>query len=259
MDGFKGAVVTLIDGDIIAYSSAAHRPYLLDEDGEIYKLDTGKYAKRDATLQESLDKVDQTVEEILEETSFYCPTKMYKIYLTGKGNFRHDVATTAVYKGNRKDIEKPQWLGQVREYLIKEHAAVLSEGEEADDMIAIDATKYKGACVIASIDKDFLQIPGLHYNFNRKTFTYIGQDDGLKNFYLQILTGDAVDNIKGLHRVGPVKADKMLHGLHKEEDLWEAVVKAYDGDTDRVIENARLLWLRRKENELWEPPVKLEA
>lgn len=255
MDGFKGALVTLIDGDIIAYSSAAHRPYLLNDKGDIYKLETGKYAKREATLEEALDKVDQTIEEILDETAFYCATRMYKLYLTGKGNFRHDVAKTAVYKGNRREVEKPRWLADVREYLIKEHAAILSEGEEADDLIAIDATNYAGLCVIASIDKDFLQIPGLHYNFNRKTFTYIGKDDGLKNFYTQILTGDAVDNIKGLHRVGPVTADKMLHGLHKEEDLWEAVVKAYDGDVDRVIENARLLWLRRKEGELWEPPM----
>ncbi len=32
------------------------------------------------------------------------------------------------------------------------------------------------------------------------------------------------------------------------------VVKAYDGDEGRVLENARLLWLRRYENQMWEPP-----
>jgi len=46
----------------------------------------------------------------------------------------------------------------------------------------------------------------------------------------------------------------MLDGVDNELDLWDAVLKAYDGDVDRVVENARLLWLRRTEGELWEPP-----
>ncbi len=77
-----------------------------------------------------------------------------------------------------------------------------------------------------------------------KTFQY------LNNFPV---TGDAADNIKGLYRVGPKKAEKILDGLVKEEDLWDAVLKAYDGDRERVIENARLLGLRREEGELWQP------
>ena len=46
----------------------------------------------------------------------------------------------------------------------------------------------------------------------------------------------------------------MLKGCNTEEELWEAVLNAYDGDLERVLENARLLWLRRYEGELWEPP-----
>lgn len=256
MDNYHGALITLIDGDIIAYRAAAHRPYLLDEEGQIYKKDDGKYAKRAATLDECLSKADEMIDDIVMATSFYNRTEIYKVFLTGKGNFRYEVAKTYAYKENRKDTPKPVFLQDLRNYLIKNYHAVVSQGEEADDVIAIEATKYKGRAIIASIDKDFLQVPGLHYNFARNQFIYIGKDDGLKNFYKQILTGDSVDNIVGLHRVGPVTADKMLDGLKTEEELWEAVVKAYDGDTDRIIENARLLWLRRKEGELWEPPVK---
>jgi 5'-3' exonuclease len=68
------------------------------------------------------------------------------------------------------------------------------------------------------------------------------------------LTGDNADNIKGLYGIGPKKAEKLLAGCDTEESMWEVVVKAYDNDIDRIIENARLLWLRRYENELWEPP-----
>ncbi len=42
-------------------------------------------------------------------------------------------------------------------------------------------------------------------------------------------------------------------------EMWNVVVDAYDGDEERVIENARLLWLRREEGELWEPPTRREG
>ena len=84
--------------------------------------------------------------------------------------------------------------------------------------------------------------------------TKVTPDEGIKSFYTQILTGDTADNIVGLQGIGPKKAEKLLDGADTEDDLWDAVLKAYDGDVDRVVENARLLWLRRYEGELWEPP-----
>ena len=55
--------------------------------------------------------------------------------------------------------------------------------------------------------------------------------------------------------MGPVKAAKILEGCSTEQELYDACVKAYDGDLDRVLENARLLWLRRYEGEMWMPPL----
>jgi 5'-3' exonuclease len=77
----------------------------------------------------------------------------------------------------------------------------------------------------------------------------------MKFFYTQILTGDRADNIGGLHGVGPVKASKILQGCETENELWDAVVKAYEGDVEHVLENARLLWLRRYEGEIWCQPI----
>ena len=77
-------------------------------------------------------------------------------------------------------------------------------------------------------------------------------------FYEQILTGDRADNIVGLKGIGPVKAKRILADCDKEQDLWDAVVTAYDGDEERVTENARLLWLRRQRNEIWVPPSSRE-
>ncbi len=84
--------------------------------------------------------------------------------------------------------------------------------------------------------------------------TKVSEWDGLLFFYTQVLTGDNADNIKGLYGVGPKKAAKLLEGCETEQDLYVAVLQAYAGDEDRVIENARLLWLRRYEGQLWEPP-----
>jgi len=225
----------LIDGDIIAYRAA--------------------FATQDKLPKDAEDKAEELIQYILQETLVFPSPNDYKVYLTGKGNFRHDVAKSHEYKGNRKSIEKPLHLKHVRQYLIDKHNAIVSEGEEADDLIAIEATRLGKNTTVASIDKDMLQIPCKHFNFGRGEWYNVDEWSGLNFFYKQILTGDAADNIIGLYKVGPVKAEKMLDEAETEEDLWNKCVDAYNGDVDRVLENARLLWLRRREDELWQPPV----
>ena len=227
----------IIDGDIVAYR-ASFASISFDE----------HYLEQ---------KIDELISYILEECSFYCSTGDYVIYLTGKGNFRKEIAKTAEYKGNRKSVEKPIFLEQARDYLQKKYNAIISSGEEADDLIAMEATRIGSEVIVASVDKDMLQLPALHFNFNRKDdkWTLVKEFEGLKFFYTQIITGDSADNIKGIFRVGPVKAKAMLEDCDDEASLWEAVVKAYEGNTERVIENGRLLWLRRYEGQIWEPPV----
>jgi hypothetical protein len=184
-----------------------------------------------------------------------CFVDRWEMYLTGKGNFRESIATTAVYKGNRVDIPKPEHHAVLRSHLIEEWNAVVVQGQEADDTIATRATTLGDDCVIVSLDKDLDQVAGYHYNFVKREAYYITPEEGLLRFYCQILTGDAADNIKGIHGIGNVKARKLLHDAEDEAEMYHRCVTAYDGSEDRVIENARLLWLRRTENEpLWTPP-----
>lgn len=224
----------LIDGDILAYRAA--------------------FATQDALPQDAEDKVEELVQYVLGETLVFPSPSDYYVFLTGKGNFRYEIAKSHEYKGNRKGTDKPLHLQHVRDYLVAKHNAIISEGEEADDLISKKATELGPTTVVASIDKDMLQIPCRHFNFVKNEWRDVDEFSGLKFFYKQILTGDTADNIIGLYRVGSVKADKMLEGCETEEDLWDAVLKAYDGDIERVVENARLLWLRRREEELWQPP-----
>jgi hypothetical protein len=221
----------LIDGDIIGYRIG----FSTEEENEKIVI------SRVATFVETM-----LWEDLEAET--------YQGYLTGKDNFRNDIARTAPYKGNRT-APKPKHLQLIRDYLVSAWDFQVSVGQEADDSIAIEHVARDYESIIASIDKDFLQLKGKHWNFVKKEFTEVTEEEALLNFYLQVLTGDRVDNIIGLKGVGPVKAKQKLEGCESAADMYSACVEAYGGSEERVIENCQLLWLRREANQLWQPPT----
>jgi hypothetical protein len=182
----------------------------------------------------------------------------YRAYITGSTNFRFDVAVTIPYKGNRKDVAKPKHYAALRKHL-GDMGAATTQGEEADDAVGIDSSN--GNYWIVHVDKDLNQLKGWHYNPVKDIEYYVSEFEGLYNFYTQMLVGDRVDNIQGLNGIGPVKAAKILADCTDEQQLYKAICNAYEkhGEThDRVIENARLLWLRRESNQSWSPPTRNE-
>jgi len=224
----------LIDGDIFAYRAA--------------------FSCEDQDVEDALDKVDDKLQWAIYACALEYDVEDYEVFLTGKGNFRYDIATTAEYKGNRKDVEKPEHLAAIRQHMIDNWEAVVSKGEEADDLIAIAATEIGPEAIVVTVDKDMQQLPCRHYNPVKGEHSVVSEYEGTKFFYKQILTGDRADNIVGLYRVGPAKAEKMVTDCETEADFYEVCLREYGGEEDRVIENARLLWLRRYPNQLWEPP-----
>ena len=228
----------LFDSDIFAYRAASACE---DED--------------EATAQRTLDRlIVDTLMCGVDNIYPDCFVDSWGMHLTGKNNFRYQIATTVPYKGNRVDKPKPKHLAFLRSHLVKEWGATISEGEEADDTIAIEATKLGDNCVIVSLDKDLDQICGWHYNFVKRLGYYITPEEALVKLYTQMLTGDAADNIKGLFRIGPVKAAKIIGDTTDELELYNKVLEAYEGDAERVLENAQLLFLRRYEGQIWNPP-----
>lgn len=225
--------VVLMDGDILAYTAAFHAK------------------ANNNTQEEAKHKIDSTIRWTLAQLN----ASEYKVYLTGKGNFRYEVNKT--YKAHRI-APKPSLLPWCREYLRWEYKAIVSEGEEADDLIAMEAARmnYQG-CVIASVDKDFLQVPVPIYNFRKGGLTNVSPEEGLRFFYLQCIMGDGADNIKGIPGVGIKGAEKALEGIVFEKDLYDKTLWLYEEhglNAEDLTSNARLLWLRRYENEMWEPP-----
>lgn len=211
----------LIDADIVAYRVACT---LQEDDAEDFV-----YARTE-------DLVDQ----ILVNTE----ATEYRLFLTGKNNFRYSIYPE--YKAHRP-TEKPFWLEKCREYLIATFNAEVINGQEADDALGINQTEDT---IICSIDKDLLMIPGQHYNFVKDEFITVTPESGIRHFYMQCLTGDRSDNIKGIEKIGPKKAEKILAGCVTEQEMFNAVRDAYSNDEEFLM-NGRVLWIRRKENEDW--------
>jgi 5'-3' exonuclease len=220
---------------------------LLDGDIFVYRIG---YASDGESKGVAISRMASFVEDLIMMPEI----GDYIGYLTGSNNYRKEIAKEAPYKGNRV-AAKPEHYEFLREYLVKSWGFEMVEGQEADDAIGIKAyTLDTDDYMIYSIDKDLDMIRGWHYNFNRDEKYFVDEDDTLRTFYKQVLTGDRVDNIPGLKGIGPKKADKILSDALTEAELFTAVLAAYDGDILRMTEMAQLLWIRRKEGELWQPP-----
>ena len=222
---------------------------LIDADSLCYAVG---FSSNDVDEALAVSRLESTMVELCMDLE----CEDYKGFLTGKGNFRVELAKTVPYKGTRP-TEKPQHLQALRDHLVSSWGFVVVDGIEADDAVGIEAYKVsEDESIMVHIDKDLNQFRGHHYNYRKKEKYYVSEFEGWYNFYLQILTGDRIDNIQGLKGIGPAKGAKLLKGCETVEQLYQAVLLAYEGDTERVHENAHLLYLQRKEGDVWQPPQK---
>jgi 5'-3' exonuclease len=202
--------------------------------------------------------------------------------LDGKNNFRKDVGTLKVYKGNRKKsnlLDTFPYYFKIRDLLIEHYRFVVADGAEADDVVSIlqnrmtirdgNRTEYK--TVIASTDKDLLQIEGYHYNIRTNKKTFVCREgsimltpnrkkliaNGEKLLFAQLLTGDTADNIPGLPKNGPVKAYKELVKKTTTEcrDHVMGLYQNYYGDLEAFKENFRLVYILRESKSLETPEI----
>ena len=225
----------LIDADYLIYGVG----FASEEDSE-------KFAK---------SRLVETLEDLVY---IHLKADSYEAFLTGKNNYRYEIAKTVPYKGNRKDAKKPKHYDALRECMITRLGAVIVDGQEADDEVAIRMTKEPDQYLLVGVDKDLRQIPGWHHNPHKAQTEYIDDFQAYKSFCLQLLTGDRVDNIPGLEGIGPKKAAKALQDASTKEELLKAAFKKYQElghSLDYFTEQGQLLWLRRTEGELWLPQI----
>ncbi len=210
-----------------------------------------------------IDCIETRLLEIKER--LVCNT--YSGYLTGKNNFRHKVATVKPYKGNRKS-EKPYHYQAIRDYLIENHGAIVVDGMEADDAVAIEATRNPAA-IIVSRDKDLKQLPSVVYSYplgksqesldNNNTAS--GKPFAIINFLRQVVTGDTTDNYPGLPKKGGAYFDKLMIdaydavkyklGIDFVREIFTRIQFEYiehygEKGIERFLEQATLAWMVRE-------------
>ncbi len=175
-------------------------------------------------------------------------------YLTGSTNFRNEI--TDDYKANRLDAVKPIHHHKIKEFMIENWDAKLEHNLEADDLVAMEANSLekKGELyLVIALDKDLNCIPGWHFDPNKKDIYFLSEKQAQYNFFTQLLVGDIVDNIKGVHGIGPVKAAKALDGKNNEE-RWAKVKEIYEERypenwKERLEKCVELIHLRRDPNQ----------
>jgi 5'-3' exonuclease len=220
---------------------------LIDGDILVYRIG---FASENETESIAMARCSEFIEDLILFNGF----GEYQGYLTGKKNFRNEIAVTAPYKGNRKSA-KPKHYQLLRDYMESAWSFTMIEDQEADDAIGIAAYAMEvGEYCICSIDKDLDMLRGDHYNFVKDERYFITEEEGIKNFYKQLLMGDRVDNIIGIKGIGTVKAERLLKECKNENEMYLAILEAYEGNAERVLENGQLLWIRREQNQIWTPP-----
>lgn len=245
-------LIALVDADIMTYSI----PFSLQEG-------TGE----DAVLPEGAEnflgaRIDEFLNNIMNDTG----ADDYKVFINGKDNFRLRYET---YKANRASMVKPILHYAARDYLVNQHSAVVVDGMETDDRLAIEQTialenDVEYSTIICSIDKDLLQVPGSHYRWPishakepKAEFIEVTKQSGLVSLYRQALTGDEVDNIIGLKGYGPKKAEKLITEEMSEKEMYETCLEHYLlklQTEENLIDNMHQLYLLRSEDDEWRKP-----
>lgn len=237
----------LIDGDIIAYKTAAAVQLVVDWGDDVWSV-TGN-------LKEAQQVFVAQIEEWMEATG----CAQFKLAYTCNPTFRHKIYPE--YKANRSGTVKPILYRPLIEWSCCNFNHLRYEGLEADDLLGLNQCDDT---VIASADKDLRTVPGFHLDLETLAVETVDEQEADRRLFTQALTGDATDGYSGLKGVGPKTAEKLLGGATTESELWSRVVAAYTekgmtaADALLSVRLARIL--RRGEYDstsdqpiLWEP------
>lgn len=248
---------------------------VIDADQLVYACG---FAAEGEPISHVLGNVKTALDKIIKATG----ATSWTIYISGDYNFRDQLATTQVYKGNRS-ARKPKDYESIREYLIL-RGAVLAHGFEADDMVSVelyedfianDGDPDKCEVIVSSPDKDLNNTPGWHYNPQKDEVFWVTENQAMRHFCYQMLAGDNTDNIKGLpyctretivkynlprqaeKGCGKASAKKVLEGTETWQDAMRDVMDCYIawGRAERkdpldifayMHEQMALLWMIRE-------------
>lgn len=201
----------------------------------IIDADSLLYQSSKETLEESISIIDEKIESILAQTK----AQQYALFISIAPYFRHDISPD--YKSKRVSSQL-LWLKTLKSYLIENYNAKYIKGIEADDICSIilnDSSSFlldRDYITMCSPDKDLVKANyGRHLDYKyiikdniliKGTWVETSEDEAIRFFWTQMLTGDTVDGILGLRGVGKVGANKLIADIPTEM-LPETIFKAY--------------------------------
>ena len=243
--------LALVDGDLVAFRAAAAAQENVDwGDGEetpICRLDTAK--------ESAVSLIRKWAEQAGCDRIRVC-------FSDREGrNFRRRIHD---YKLNRGP--KPLAYWPVVEEIEKTFDHWRIAWLEADDVMGIMASSPKLiGSVVVTTDKDLMGVPCYVFDpVKMDKPMRVSLEDADRWWMRQTLTGDPTDGYKGCPGIGPVKADKILSGARKLDEMWRRVVETYVAkglDGPDVLAQARLARILRREDydpnketiRLWHP------
>ena len=191
--------------------STTPRTAIIDLDIPLYQC-AARAEKEWEGAEECIQHVCAKIEHI--KASAFCSEAL--LVYSGPENFRKILfpETYKVGRGPKPDVYAETLAGVLELY--GPDVCITRDGIEADDYIGVKATDGSVLNpVICSIDKDLLQIPGWHYRFGYAHYPegdsfprLVTEEEASKNLFIQLLTGDSTDGIKGLVGVGKVGAQR---------------------------------------------------
>lgn len=216
----------LIDGDIIAFSSAAAAQSIW--------VDDAGWHQPIASEREG----EAIVENMLFGIKKGLKADSFEVIISDTDNWRKLVDPE--YKMNRSDSARPLLLGYLKEYLVQKHGAYSWPGLEADDVLGIKMTWPREATdgqayqtpdsewiygigserrrlICVGRDKDFKSIPGLHHALKQDVgpkgemlVREVSQWEADRFHMIQTLAGDRVDGYYGCPGIGMDRAATII-------------------------------------------------
>lgn len=213
--------IALIDADTVAYTACLSTEVEIEIEGEaMYEIDLN------LAKMKAMDKI----QKILDLTG--CAD--YELHFTtGRDNFRYKVYEG--YKANRLGLRSPVGLNDLKKMLCEDCKGFMHTEWEADDVVVFLKKKHSDKYTLCAVDKDvYNSVAGWHFNYYESSLYNIDMKwvettaDTAKVWpYLQCITGDSTDGIKGVPGLGAAKAKKFIDASMTEEQLWNGVQNAF--------------------------------
>lgn len=197
---------------------------LLDADSILFIVTHNKKGDLVKTLEDCKKYTDEFLESLFRLTQ----STHYILFLTtGKQSFRYKVDPK--YKSNRVHREKPQFLDQVKDYLVTEYHAKYDFNYESDDLVCISKNYLKNKypedeVFISSPDKDILNLEGKHYDYRKNIWVETTEQEADLAFFTDLLTGQSGDGIQGIPFVGIKTAKKILEAKRADNPHYSELV-----------------------------------